>query len=207
MSTASESHVGSHAGADVAPDVVTTDAAPAATAPASPWGGSAGLSALIMPCLLAAFSLFLLIGSLTMDKGKAEFPGPDFVPMLLGAAGIALAIALAVQVVRHREIPEADDAVADLDRADRAAAPHRFHSDFGALAWCFLGFLAFAVLLPFLGWILAGALLFWCVARGFGSPRPVFDILVALFMSSLTYLAFSVVLGLTLPSGILGGGF
>ena len=58
-----------------------------------------------------------------------------------------------------------------------------------------------------LGWILAGALLFWCVARGFGSPRPVFDILVALFMSSLTYLAFSVVLGLTLPSGILGGGF
>ncbi|MBD4582893.1 tripartite tricarboxylate transporter TctB family protein, partial [Xanthomonas citri pv. citri] len=77
----------------------------------------------------------------------------------------------------------------------------------GALAWCFLGFLAFAVLLPWLGWILAGALLFWCVTRAFGAPHPVFDILVALFVSSLAYLGFAVALGLTLPSGILGGGF
>ena len=66
---------------------------------------------------------------------------------------------------------------------------------------------AFAVLLPWLGWILAGALLFWCITRAFGAPHPVFDILVALFVSSLAYLGFAVALGLTLPSGILGGGF
>ena len=51
------------------------------------------------------------------------------------------------------------------------------------------------------------ALLFWCVTRAFGAPHPVFDILVALFVSSLAYLGFAVALGLTLPSGILGGGF
>ena len=189
MSTASEPRAVPDAGAHVA-------------AQAGPWGGAAGLSALIMPALLGAFSLFLLVGSLTMDKGKAEFPGPDFFPLLLAGMGLALAVALAVQVIRHREVPE--EAAAE---AGRSAGARRFHSDFAALAWCFLGFLAFAVLLPFLGWILAAGLLFWCVARGFGSPRPVFDVLVALFMSSLTYLAFSVVLGLTLPSGILGGGF
>ena len=55
--------------------------------------------------------------------------------------------------------------------------------------------------------ILAAALLFWCVARGFGSRRPGFDVILALFMSSAAYLAFDVGLGLNLPSGILGGGF
>ena len=101
------------------------------------------------------------------------------------------------------------DGQADADgEVGQAAGPLTlFHSDFGALAWCFLGFLAFAVLLPWLGWILAGALLFWCVTRAFGAPHPVFDILVALFVSSLAYLGFAVALGLTLPSGILGGGF
>lgn len=45
------------------------------------------------------------------------------------------------------------------------------------------------------------------MTRAFGAPHPVFDILVALFVSSLAYLGFAVALGLTLPSGILGGGF
>ena len=69
------------------------------------------------------------------------------------------------------------------------------------------GFLAFALTLEVLGWILAAALLFWAVARGFGSRRPLFDISLALLVSSAIYLAFTVGLGLTLPSGILGGGF
>ncbi|TFI49911.1 tripartite tricarboxylate transporter TctB family protein, partial [Micrococcus endophyticus] len=111
-----------------------------------------------------------------------------------------------VEVVRVRQAPEGQ---ADADgEVGQAAGPLTlFHSDFGALAWCFLGFLAFAVLLPWLGWILAGALLFWCITRAFGAPHPLFDILVALFVSSLAYLGFAVALGLTLPSGILGGGF
>ena len=45
------------------------------------------------------------------------------------------------------------------------------------------------------------------MARGFGSRRPLFDISLALLVSSAIYLAFTVGLGLTLPSGILGGGF
>ncbi|MDN6401073.1 MAG: tripartite tricarboxylate transporter TctB family protein, partial [Brachybacterium sp.] len=51
------------------------------------------------------------------------------------------------------------------------------------------------------------ALVFWCTAHGFGSRRPLFDILTALFLSSVIYLVFGTGLGLNLPSGILGGGF
>ena len=155
-----------------------------------------GRSALVMPAIVAAFSLFLLIGSALLDQGEAEFPGPRFVPAIIGGVGLVLAILLALEVLRT---PEPVD--------DPTPGTYRSYSDFGALAWVAGGFLAFALLLPYLGWILAGALLFWCTAHGFGSKRPLFDILIALFLSSFIYLVFGTALGLNLPSGILGGGF
>ncbi|GAA1163970.1 tripartite tricarboxylate transporter TctB [Nesterenkonia sandarakina] len=155
-----------------------------------------GRSGLIMPAVIAGFSLYILIGVARMDAGDADFPGPQFFPGILGVLGLVLAGIIALGVLRHPEHPE-----------NASGRSWRFHSDFTALGWTVGGFLAFAVLLPWLGWILAGGLLFWCAARGFGSRRPLFDVLVGLFMSSVVYLAFGVALGLNLPSGILGGGF
>lgn len=164
-----------------------------ATAKDSPWRGR---SALVMPAIVGAFSLFLLIGSALLEPGEAEFPGPRFVPLIVGGVGLVLAILLAVGVLRNPEPVE-----------DPTPGVYRTYSDFGALAWVAGGFLAFALLLPHLGWVLAGALVFWCTARGFGSRRPLFDVLIALFLSSVIYLVFGTALGLNLPSGILGGGF
>jgi putative tricarboxylic transport membrane protein len=155
-----------------------------------------GRSALLMPGILGAFSLFLLIGSFLMDAGDTDFPGPRFFPVILGSLGLILAVLLALGVIRTPEPVE-----------ETSGRTYRTHSDFVALAWVAGGFLAFALLLPWAGWILAGALLFWCTAHGFGSRRPVFDILIALFLSSVIYLIFGTALGLILPSGILGGGF
>ncbi|MFP3472697.1 tripartite tricarboxylate transporter TctB family protein, partial [Micrococcus sp. SIMBA_144] len=69
---------------------------PAADAPAR-WGRAAGLSALGMPAVLAAFSLYLLLGSLAMDTERADFPGPDFFSLILAVAGLVIAAALAVE--------------------------------------------------------------------------------------------------------------
>ncbi|PRZ17702.1 tripartite tricarboxylate transporter TctB family protein [Nesterenkonia sandarakina] len=157
------------------------------------WHGRSGL---IMPVVIVGFSLYILIGVATMDVGDADFPGPQFFPGILGVLGLVLAGIIAAGILRRPEHPE-----------NSSGRSWRFHSDFTALGWTVGGFLAFAVLLPWLGWILTGGLLFWSVARGFGSRRPLFDILVGLFMSSVAYLGFSVALGLNLPSGILGGGF
>ncbi|HEY4615473.1 MAG TPA: tripartite tricarboxylate transporter TctB family protein [Citricoccus sp.] len=174
----------------------TTSGPPARTAPATPGGFWAGRSGLVMPLVLVAFSLYLIIGSMTLDVEDADFPGPGFFPALIGTAGLVLAAVIAVGLLRHPEpVPGRDGETT------------RFHSDVASLGWTVLGFAAFAVLLPWLGWILGSALLFWCVAHGFGSRRPVFDVLVALFMGSVAYLAFDVALGLNLPSGLLGGGF
>ncbi len=176
-----------------------SDTSPAETpGPETPARGGFwhGRSALVMPAIIAAFSLFLVIGSLVLDPGGAEFPGPRFVPLIVGGAGVLLSVLLALEVLRT---PEPVD--------DPTPGTYRTYSDFGAIAWVAGGFLAFALLLPHLGWILAGALVFWCTARGFGSKRPLFDILIALFLSSLIYLIFGTALGLNLPSGILGGGW
>ncbi|MGO1199630.1 MAG: tripartite tricarboxylate transporter TctB family protein [Brachybacterium sp.] len=155
-----------------------------------------GRSALLMPALLTAFSLFLLIGAAVIPAGDTDFPGPRFFPIILGCAGLVLAALLALGVLRTPE-----------PVAETSGRSFRTHSDFVSLAWVVGGFLAFALLLPWLGWILAGALVFWCTAHGFGSRRPLFDILTALFLSSVIYLVFGTGLGLNLPSGILGGGF
>lgn len=104
---------------------------------------------------------------------------------------------------------EEDEPTSDLKAIAEARAEdttHRTHSDFVSLGWAVGGFAAFAAILEFAGWIIAAALLFWCVARAMGSRRPLFDLTLALTVSSLVYIAFDVLLGLNLPSGILGGG-
>ncbi|OAX65418.1 hypothetical protein A5N15_03000 [Rothia kristinae] len=76
-----------------------------------------------------------------------------------------------------------------------------------SLAWVVGGFLIFALLLETLGWVIGGGLLFWAVARGFGARRDLVSLVAGLTVSSLAYILFDMVLGLNLPSGILGGGF
>ena len=76
-----------------------------------------------------------------------------------------------------------------------------------ALVWTVGGFILFILTLRLLGWVLAAALLFWFVARGFGNRSPLTSLAVGLTVSSLAYIGFDMGLGLNLPSGILGGAF
>ncbi|MFT4234844.1 MAG: tripartite tricarboxylate transporter TctB family protein [Microbacterium sp.] len=173
-----------------------------------------GRSGLIVPLILAAFSTYLLIGILTMEvpEGTAS-PGPKFFPGIIVAAGYVLTVLLVIKYMRDPEPAEAAtysefDDVSDAARAEAeeaARVTYRSFSDWRCVAWAAGGFLAFALTLNLAGWILSGAILFWCVARAIGSRKPLIDLVVSLTMSSLTYLAFDVLLGLNLPSGLLGG--
>jgi len=163
---------------------------------ASFWHGRSGL---VVPALLAAFSTYLVVGVLqTVVPKGADFPGPRFFPTILAVLGYVLAALLVVHYLRHPEPPP-------IDRDADGRPLHRTFSDWTAVAWCVAGFALFAATIEFLGWILAAAILFWFTARGIGSRRPLFDLSLALVVSSGIYLAFAVALGLDLPSGILGG--
>lgn len=167
------------------------------TTPAVRTSWWAGRSGLLLSLLMVVFSTYLLIGILTMDvREGTDFPGPRFFPGILMVAGYVLAGLLALQYVRSPEHP-----------TETSSRTYRTFTDWPAVLWSAGGFLLFALTLETLGWIIAAALLFWCVAKGFGSRRPLFDVSFSLVISSAIYLAFSVGLGLNLPSGILGGGF
>ncbi|MCW2289500.1 putative tricarboxylic transport membrane protein [Leucobacter luti] len=194
------------------------------------------LKELIMPVLLAAFATYFVVGMITMrvPEGTA-FPGPRFFPGLIAAGLYLFAILLGGTAVRNALRPRAaqsrtvgsdgdafellsaeHDAVRadDLARegteltADGTPVPGKAVGvDWRSLAWVVGSFLAFAMLLPYLGWVIAAALLFWCVSRAFGLQQPLAALIVGFTVSSLIYIAFDIMLGMSLPSGVLGWGF
>ena len=162
-------------------------------------GLAALLKGLTMPVILAAFATYLVVGIVTMrvPEGTA-FPGPQFFPGIIAAGLYAFAAALVVSAIR--EIRATPDPVASGDEPARAV-----RVDIRSFAWVVLPFLAFAFLLEFLGWVIAAGLLFWCVARAFGTARPLQSLAVGFTLSSLAYIGFDMLLGMPLPSGLLGG--
>lgn len=63
------------------------------------------------------------------------------------------------------------------------------------------GVILHMVLIGWAGFIIASTLLFVLVARGFGSKRPVRDVIVAAIVAILVYFLFTAGLGLNLPAG------
>ena len=177
-------------------------------------GAAALLKGLTMPAIIAAFATYLLVGIITMKvPANAVFPGPQFFPGIIAGALYVFAAALVVSAIREtratggvRPAAVAAEAVAGDGAETTDAAPARpVRVDVRSLAWVVGSFLAFAFLLDILGWIIAAGLLFWCVARGFGSTKHIGGLVVGLTVSSIAYIGFDMVLGMPLPSGILGG--
>ena len=188
------------------------------------------LKHLIMPALLVAFAAYLGFGMLTMrvPEGTA-FPGPRFFPTIIASGLVLFAILLVVSAIKQLRAEAAERAAAtrqlddfelismegsvgggaaDFASADGTAVESRaVKIDWRSLAWIVGAFIGFALLLNVLGWVISAGLLFWCVARGFGSQKPIASLITGLTVSSLAYIAFAMALGMSLPSGILGGGF
>lgn len=162
-------------------------------------GGLVGrVKSLAMPLVLAAFATYLVIGIITMRvPPNAAFPGPQFFPGIIAAGLYVFAIVLGIGAVRA--VGGTPDAAEPDERTVGV--------DWRSFAWVVGSFLAFAFLLGILGWIIAAALLFTGVARGFGQRNVLFALFVGVTISSLTYIAFDMGLGLSLPSGILGWAF
>lgn len=181
--------------------------------------GTAELAkSLVMPVILAAFATYFLVGIAVMDVPEGTmFPGPGFFPGLIAAGLYLFAVLLAVAAVKQKRRDAKAAAERDLaivegridpsGGADADEGDDRGRLVWSSLAWIVLGFAGFALTLELLGWIIGAAALFWCVARGFGERRYIASAVVGLAASSVAYIAFDMMLGLSLPSGILGWGF
>jgi putative tricarboxylic transport membrane protein len=184
-----------------------------------------GRSEFAVVALLYAIAVFLTVGTVTMKVMGSSVPGPQFFPVIVCILLYGSATALAINIIRHPKVadtaahpghgdfsPDMLRYLGDLsDNSDPlprpAAQTWSTHSDWKTVGQVVGALVGFVLLLEILGWILCAAALFWVVARALGSTRPLFDIGLALLMSSFIQLAFNAGLGLPLPSGFVGGLF
>jgi putative tricarboxylic transport membrane protein len=184
---------------------------------------ASGMAELVVPAILVAIAVFLIIGTANMvQPPSVQRPGPTFFPGIIIALLLVMAALSTVQTLRTVRARRAgllqDEQEAHLD-ADgdpieeippdpppgREPWPVGAVTDWRAVLTVLGSLVAFMVLLRPVGWIVAAAVLFWGVAYALGSRRPLFDVSVALVMSSLIQLTFGYLLGLNLPAGFLAG--
>ncbi len=140
-----------------------------------------------------AFGLATSIGTLLLPSmGGYAGVGPNFMPGVVGAGLILLGIWLLYEVQSGgwRNMPPQEV---------EARGEHAFHA--GAFAWVSIGLFAHMALIQSGGFVLAGAMLFACVARGFGSLRLARDFAIGFTIALAVFAFFVLVLTVNLPSG------
>ncbi|HWM43738.1 MAG TPA: tripartite tricarboxylate transporter TctB family protein [Burkholderiales bacterium] len=120
--------------------------------------------------------------------------GPNFIPAVVAAGTILLGLWLSFEAFT--------DGWRKRDEQSEVFAPSPF-------LWVSAGLFAHMLLIGWAGFVVAGTVLFVCVARGFGSRRPIRDLLIALVLSVGIFLFFVKLLNVNLPAGwlapLLGG--
>jgi len=156
-----------------------------------------GRSELGVSALLLVLGVVVLVDAarIPTDFTQRGPVGPAAVPVVVGVALLALAVLLALDVLRggHGESETGEDV--DLGHG----------SDWRTVLLLIGAFLANAVLIERVGWPISGAVLFWGAAYALGSRHLLRDPLIAVVLSVLTYLVFARGLGIGLPAGVLEG--
>jgi putative tricarboxylic transport membrane protein len=120
--------------------------------------------------------------------------GPNFIPAVVAVGIIVLGVWLAAEA---------------FSGGWRDAPPHPDRFAAAPFLWVSAGLFAHMALIAWAGFIVAGTVLFACVARGFGSRRLARDLAIALVITLGIYLFFVKLLNVGLPAGwlapVLGG--
>ena len=128
--------------------------------------------------------------SIAENQGYAQI-GPRLFPYIIGCGLTLFGAVLAWQAMAGgwRNVP----LDAAHERPDRAA-----------FAIITVGVLLHMAIIGWAGFVIASTALFVLVARGFGSRRIVRDAIIAVVLSIVVYLIFTLALGLSLPKGPFG---
>ncbi len=116
--------------------------------------------------------------------------GPNFIPAVVAAGLLVVGAWLLWEALaggwRNRGAPD-------------EGAEHPF--DAQAFWWITAGLFAHMALIGWAGFVIAGVVLFACVARGFGSARVLRDAAIGLVLSLAVFVFFVKLLNVNLPAG------
>jgi putative tricarboxylic transport membrane protein len=148
-----------------------------------------------------ALGLFALVTAWRLPSaGGYSGIGPNALPVAIAIGLTALGVWLLIEATSggwRNHVPD--------DPSERGE--HAFH--WRAFAWVSAGLFAQMALIHNAGFVIAAAVLFACVARGFGSLRPLRDGVIGVMFGLVIFLFFVKFLNVGLPSGwlapVLGG--
>jgi len=154
---------------------------------------------LSLSVLILGIAVAVGTSQLSSAGGYARI-GPNVAPAVIAGGLILLGIWLSYEALSggwRNATPDDPE----------ARGEHRFH--IGAFIWVSVGLLAQILLIHSAGFVLAQAVLFACIARGFGSMKLPRDFAIGLVLGLSVFLFFVKFLNVNLPAGwlspILGG--
>lgn len=118
--------------------------------------------------------------------------GPKPVPIILAVLLFVVAAFYALDVVRGGH---GEDEGANVGE----------HFDWKTVGALCAVFIANALLIDWLGWVISGSILFWGAAIVLGSRRYLIALAVAVGLALATFYGFAIGLGIGLPAGVLQG--
>lgn len=156
---------------------------------------------LILSLAVLALGIAVAVGTSQLSSaGGYARVGPNAAPAVIAGGLILLGAWLVYEALSGGWRNAAPD-----DPAARGEHPFRA----GAFIWVSVGLFAQMFLIHTAGFVLAQAVLFACVARGFGSAKLPRDFAIGLFLALAVFLFFVKFLNVNLPAGwlqpILGG--
>lgn len=141
---------------------------------------------------VAALGCFIAVetSQITVAPAYAKV-GPGVIPYLVAGGLVLLGLLFALQALRTAA-PAPPSTPAGL-------------TDWRALAVISVGLVAHMLLVERAGFVIAAAVLFGCVAYGFGSRRILRDSVIAILLAIIVYIGFTRGLRVPLPPGVIEG--
>ncbi|HVG05196.1 MAG TPA: tripartite tricarboxylate transporter TctB family protein [Burkholderiaceae bacterium] len=159
----------------------------------APAGGAR--TELVLSAGVLALGAFALFTALRLPSaGGYSGIGPNAIPIAVAGGLAVLGVWLLIEALTGGWRARTSD-----NPAERGE--HAFHTP--AFAWVTVGLFAQMGLMHNAGFVLAAAVLFTCVARGFGSAKPVRDAAIGLALGLAVFLFFVKFLNVGLPGGVL----
>ncbi|HEY1093326.1 MAG TPA: tripartite tricarboxylate transporter TctB family protein [Glycomyces sp.] len=151
------------------------------------------LAQLWVCAFLAVLGILAIVDAATLGAFTASNDpiGPKPVPIILGSLLIVVSAFYALDALRGGR----GEAEGDVDG----------HFDWRTLGLLCAVFIANALLIEPLGWVISGSILFWGAAIVLGSRRYVLALAIAIALSLTTFYGFAIGLGVGLPAGVLQG--
>lgn len=144
------------------------------------------LATMVLGALMVVISVVVLVQAVRLDNGGAVV-GPATAPWVVGSLLLLVGALLTIRGRRDMGFWEYSD--------------HTTPQDWKRLGVLLIALVIFALIVPFLGYVVSATLLYAVTASVLGAPDKPRTLAYGFIVATLVFLLFDVGIGITLPAG------